>query len=89
MNENYINYIQSNPKLVQTVDDLAEADTGTTGHYLILDFPCDNKQQDVHLLPIKMPNGKKSRQQPHHSFLTKTCQFNHGKHIFFQSSIMP
>ena len=57
MNENDINYIQSNPKLVRTVDNLEVADTGTTGHYLTLDSPCDNKQQAVHLLPIKMPNG--------------------------------
>ena len=42
--ENYISYIQSNPKLVQTVDNLAVTDTGTTGNYLTLDLPCDNKQ---------------------------------------------
>ena len=39
INENYINYIQSNPKLVRPMDDLAVADTGTTGHYLTLDSP--------------------------------------------------
>ena len=44
MNEIYMNYIQSNPKLVQTVDELAVEDTGTTGHYPTLEFPCDNKQ---------------------------------------------
>ena len=32
INENYINYIQSNPKLVLSVEDLAVADRGTTGH---------------------------------------------------------
>ena len=58
INENYINYIQSNPKLVQTVNNLAVADTGTTGHYLTLDSPCNNKQQIVHLLPIQIPNGE-------------------------------
>ena len=40
------------------MDDLAVADTGTTGHYLTLDLPCSNKQKDVHLLPIQMPNGE-------------------------------
>ena len=39
MNENDINYIQSNPKMVQTVDELAVAAMGTTGHYLTLDLP--------------------------------------------------
>ena len=56
INEDYINYIQSNPKLVQTVDNLSVAYTGTTGHYLTLDSPCDNKQQAVHLIPIQIPN---------------------------------
>ena len=32
INENYINYIQSNPKLVRNVDEIAVAYTGTTGH---------------------------------------------------------
>ena len=44
INENYINYIQSIPKLVLTMEKLTEADTGTTGHYLNLDSPCENKQ---------------------------------------------
>ena len=44
INENYINYIQSNPKLVLTKDELAVVDTGTTGHYLTLDLPFSNKQ---------------------------------------------
>ena len=57
MNENYINCIQSNPKLVQIVDKLAVADMGTTGHYFTLDLPCDNKQQAVHPLPIQMSKG--------------------------------
>ena len=56
INKNYIKYIQSNPKLVQTVDDLAVADMGTMGHYLTFDLPCDNKQKAVHPLPIKMSN---------------------------------
>ena len=50
INENCINYIQSNPKLVQAVDDLAVANTGTTGKYLTLESPCDNKQQVVNAL---------------------------------------
>ena len=56
-NENYINYIQSNPKLLQPMDNLEVVDTGTRGHYLTLDSPCDNKQQAVHPLLIQMPNG--------------------------------
>ena len=32
MNENYINSIQSNPKPVLSVEDLAVVDTVTTGH---------------------------------------------------------
>ena len=56
-NENYINYINYNPKLVHTVDELAVADTGTAGHYLTLDLPCDNKKLGIILLPIRMPNG--------------------------------
>ena len=36
INENYINYIQSNPKLLLSVEDLELAFTGTTGHYLTL-----------------------------------------------------
>ena len=58
MNENYINHIQYNPKLVQTVDNPAVAETGTTEHYLTLDLPCDNKQQAVHPLLIQIPNGE-------------------------------
>ena len=58
INENYINYIQSNPKLVISVEELALADTGTTGHYPTLDSPCSNKQKAVHPLPIQMPNGE-------------------------------
>ena len=50
INENYINYIQSNPKLVHTMDDIAVGDTGTTGHYLTPDSSYDNKQQTVHPL---------------------------------------
>ena len=58
MNENYINYINSNPKLVQTVDDLALVDTGSTGHYLNLNSPCDNKKLAVNPLLIQIPNGE-------------------------------
>ena len=58
MNENYMNYIRSNPKLVQPMDNLSVADSITTGHYLTLDSPCNNKQQAVHMLPIQMLNGE-------------------------------
>ena len=53
-----MNYIQYNPKIVQTLYNLAVSDTGTMGHYLTLDSPCNNKQQAVHPPPIKMPNGE-------------------------------
>ena len=56
INENYMNYIKSNTKLVQKVDELAVADTGTTGHCLTLDLPCYNKQPAVSPLPICMTN---------------------------------
>ena len=39
INENYINYINYNPKLVHEVDELAVAYTGTTEHYPTLDSP--------------------------------------------------
>ena len=52
MNENYINYIQSHHELVLSVEDLAVADTGTTGHYLTLNWPCTKKQKAINLLPI-------------------------------------
>ena len=58
MNENYINYIQSNPKLVLQMYDIELADTGRTGNYLTLDSPCINKQKAVHSIPFQMPNGK-------------------------------
>ena len=57
INENYINYVQFNTKLVLPMNELAVADTGTMGHYLTLDSPYSNKQQAIHPLPIKMPNG--------------------------------
>ena len=56
INENYINYIQSNPELVQTVDDLEVAETGKTGHYFTLYLPWKNKQLAVNPLSIHMPN---------------------------------
>ena len=58
MNENYINYINYNPELVHKVDGLEVTDTGTTGNYLTLDLPCDNKQISVIPLPIRMLNGE-------------------------------
>ena len=58
MNENYINYIQYNTKLVKKVDELAVAETGTTGHYMTLESPCDNKQLAINPPPIRMPKGE-------------------------------
>ena len=52
MNENYINYIQYNPKLVQTVDALAVADMRMTGHFLTLKSPYNNKQWDINPLLV-------------------------------------
>ena len=43
INEIYIKYIDSNPKLVRTVDVLAVEDTETTENYLTLELPCNNK----------------------------------------------
>ena len=41
INENNINYINYNTKLVEVTNvyELAVADTGTTGHYLTLESP--------------------------------------------------
>ena len=58
INENEINYIQSNHKRVQTVDELAVADTETTEHYLTLASPCENEELDINTLPIRMPSGE-------------------------------
>ena len=56
MNENYIDYIQYNPKIVQTVNDLAVEDTGTTVNYLSLDLTCNNKQHAINPISIQIPN---------------------------------
>ena len=40
------------------MEDLAVADTGTTGHYLTLNSPCSNKRKAIHPLPIQMLNGE-------------------------------
>ena len=56
-NENYINYIQSNPKLIEPMDGLAVTDTRMMGNYLTLDSPCNNKKHTVHPLPIQIQNG--------------------------------
>ena len=58
INENYINCIQSNPKLVLLVEGLEVADTGTMGHYITLNSPCTKKRKAVHLLPIQIPIGE-------------------------------
>ena len=57
MNENYINDIKYTTKCLQTVDGLEVAGTGTGGHYLTLDLPCNNKQLETSTIPILMPNG--------------------------------
>ena len=58
INEKCINYIQSKPKLVLLMDDLAVADTLMTGHYLNPYLTCINKRKSVHTLPIHIPNGE-------------------------------
>ena len=40
------------------MDDLAVADTVTTGHNLTLELPCNIKQQSFHKLPIQITNGE-------------------------------
>ena len=40
------------------MDEIAVADTGTTEHYLTLDFPWNNKQLAISPLPIHMPIGE-------------------------------
>ena len=40
------------------MDELAVAETGTTGHYFMLESPCKNIQLAVIPLPIRMPNGE-------------------------------
>ena len=88
-NENYINYIKSNPKVVQTVDELSVTDTGTTGHYLTLEFPRYNKQLAIVLLPIRITN-REIITSAHTALLSKnTYQLKHGKQIFFQVSTRP
>ena len=58
MNENDINYIQSNPKLVLSVEDLAVSYAGMTGNYLTLTSPYSNTQKAAHPLTIQIPNGE-------------------------------
>ena len=60
INENYINYINSNSNLVKEtdVDELAVEDTRTTRHYTTLDSPYNNNKLAVIPIPIRMPNGE-------------------------------
>ena len=60
INENYINYINYNPKPIKetNVDELAVAETGATGHYPTLDSTYDNKEIAVITLPTRMQNGE-------------------------------
>ena len=64
--ENYINYIHSYPKLVQTVDEISVADTGMTGHYLTLEFPCEKKtgNQSAPHLHFKQGNNQVNTHGP-------------------------
>ena len=73
INKNYINYINYNPKRVKKtkVDELAVAYTGTSGHYLTLDYPCDNKKISVIPIPIRMPN-REILTSIHTALLSKT-----------------
>ena len=40
------------------MEELAVADTGTTGYCLTLNSPFTNKRKAVHPLPIQIPNGE-------------------------------
>ena len=71
IHENYMNYINSNPKIVNRVDELVVADTGKTGNYLTLDYPCNNKKIAVIPLPIHIPNGEITT-STHTALLSKT-----------------
>ena len=71
------------------MDELAVAGTGTAGHYLTLDLPCNNKKLAIIPLPIRMPN-REIITSTHTSLLSKsTHQLNNGKHIFsrYQQSL--
>ena len=59
INENNINYINYNAKLVEVtdVDELEMAYIVTTGHYLSFVSPYENKKIAVIPLPIRMQNG--------------------------------
>ena len=59
INKNYINDINYNPKLVEVIDvnGFTVEDMRTTGHYLTLEYPCDNKKIAVIPLPICILNG--------------------------------
>ena len=50
---------------------MAVADTGTAGHYLTLDSPCDNNKTAVSPLPVRMPNGEITT-STHTALLSKT-----------------
>ena len=54
------------------MDELAVADTRTTGNYLTLYSPCDNKQLTIIPLPICMTNGEIIK-STHTTLLSKKC----------------
>ena len=89
INKNYINYIQSNPKIVQPMDDLVVADTGTTRHYRLLTRHATINNRLSIRYPSKFQIGKSSHQRTQHFCLTQTCRFKHENHIFFQCSTRP
>ena len=76
--ENYINYIQSNPKLVLSVEYLSVADIGMTGHYLTCNSPCSNNNKRDTSAP--QPDAKwrnhwiQKHRTPELPTLTVSCQ---------------
>ena len=75
----------SNPKLVlNNVDVEAIADTGTTGNYLTLNSPCDNKQKSSTPISIACQMAKYFNQITQH-FLKRSYYLSKLKKlIFFQ-----
>jgi hypothetical protein len=61
----YPNCLPKPPNIAPT----AILDSGTTGHYLLLDAPCTNKQPTARPLQVKLPNG-------HTIESTHTCELH-------------
>ena len=81
--------IKSNPKIVQTEDELAVIDTGKTGHYLTLDSPYNNKQLDISPFPICMSNGEIITSTYTALLSKKDIPIAVRKNIIFQGSTRP